>query len=162
MITWIILAAIIVIIDQLAKLLVIANIGSMDSIHIIPGLFDFVYVENTGAAFSILSENTVLLSLISVAFCLGVCIFWYIKKPKNKLFCTALTMLFAGALGNAIDRIFRGFVVDFIYASFITFPVFNIADIAITCGAAILIIYMLFFDKDEKDGETDSSCIKPE
>ncbi len=162
MITWIIIAALIVIIDQLAKLLVIANLGPTDCIHIIPGLFDFVYVKNTGAAFSILSENTVLLSLISVAFCIGVGIYWYIKRPTNKLFCTSLTMLFAGALGNAIDRIFRGFVVDFISTSFMTFPVFNIADIAITCGAAILIIYMLFFDEDEKDGETDSSCIKPE
>lgn len=162
MLTWIIIAAAIVIIDQLAKLLVIANISPTECIHIIPGLFDFVYVENTGAAFSILSDSTLLLSLISVLFCIGVVFFWYKEKPKNKLFCAALTMLFAGALGNAIDRIFRGFVVDFISTSFITFPVFNIADIAITGGAAVLIIYILFFDKDEKDGETDSSDIKPE
>ena len=162
MLIWMIIAASIVIIDQVAKLLVIANIGPTDCFHIIPGLFDFVYVKNTGAAFSILSDNTMLLSLVSVLFCIGVIVFWYIKKPKDKLFCLSLTMLFAGALGNAIDRIIRGFVVDFISTAFISFPVFNIADIAITGGAAVLIIYMLFFDKDEKDGETDSSDMKPE
>lgn len=75
---------------------------------------------------------------------------------------TSLTLLFAGALGNAIDRIFRGYVVDFIETAFIDFPVFNVADIAITCGAVIMAIYIIFFDKDEKDGETDSSNIKSE
>ena len=149
MLTWIIIAAAIVIIDQIAKLLVIANISPTDCFHIIPGLFDFVYVKNTGAAFSILSGNTGLLSIISVLFCVGMGIFWYIKKPQNKLFCTALTLLFAGALGNAIDRIIRGFVVDFISTAFMTFPVFNIADIAITFGAVLLFVYILLFDKDE-------------
>lgn len=162
MLIWAIIAAAIVLSDQLAKLLVISNLSHTDCIHALPGLFDFVYVKNTGAAFSILSENTVLLSMISVAFCVGVAIYWYIKKPRSRMLCTALTMLFAGALGNAIDRIFRGFVVDFISAAFITFPVFNIADIAITLGAALLIVYMLFFEKDEKNGEADSDCIKPE
>ena len=75
---------------------------------------------------------------------------------------TSLTLLFAGALGNAIDRIFRGYVIDFIETAFIDFPVFNVADIAITCGAVIMAIYIIFFDKDEKDGETDSSNIKSE
>lgn len=75
---------------------------------------------------------------------------------------TSLTLLFAGALGNAIDRIFRGYVVDFIETAFIDFPVFNVADIAITCGAVIMAIYIIFFDKDEKNGETDSSNIKSE
>lgn len=159
---WIIIAAAIVLADQIAKVLVTTNIGPTDCFHIIPGLFDFVYVKNTGAAFSILSGNTAFLGIISVLFCIGVIIFWYIKKPTDKLFCLALTLLFAGALGNAIDRIIRGFVVDFIATAFITFPVFNIADIAITVGAALLIIYMLFFDKDEEDGEDNASGNEPQ
>lgn len=162
MLIWIIIAAAVVALDQLAKLLVIANIGSTDCIHVIPGLFDFVYVKNTGAAFSILSNSTVALSVISVMFCIGVAWYWYVKKPNKRLLCTSLTLLFAGALGNAIDRIFRGFVVDFISTSFMTFPVFNVADIAITCGAALLIVYLLFFDKDEKYGESNASDIKSE
>ena len=66
---------------------------------------------------------------------------------------TSLMLMFAGALGNAIDRIFRGYVVDFIETTFISFPVFNIADIAITVGAVLLIIYILFFDKTENNSQ---------
>ena len=81
-----------------------------------------------------------LLSIISIVFCIAVIIYWIKKKPTHPLLCTSLTMIFSGALANAIDRIFRGFVVDFINATFINFPVFNIADIAITVGAGLLIL----------------------
>ena len=160
MLIWIIIAALVVILDQLAKVLVASNIGPYDCIHIIPGLFDFVYVKNTGAAFSILSGNTGFLSVISVLFCIGVGVYWYIKKPAHPLLKTSLTLLFAGALGNAIDRVCYGFVVDFISTAFMNFPVFNIADIAITFGAALLVIYFIFFDKDDKNGDSDTSGIK--
>ncbi len=163
MLIWIVIALATVALDQLAKLLVMINIGPLDCIHIIPGLFDFVYVKNTGAAFSILADNTALLGIISVLFCAGVLVYWVWKKPQNRILQLALTLLFAGALGNAIDRIFRGFVVDFISAAFIDFPVFNIADIAITAGAVILIIYFLFFDKEEeKNEDNNTQGIKPE
>ena len=160
MLIWIIIAALVVVLDQLTKFLVATNIGPFDCIHIIPGLFDFVYVKNTGAAFSILSGNTVFLSIISVLFCIGVGAYWFIKKPAHPLIKASLILLFAGALGNAIDRIFYGFVVDFISTAFMNFPVFNVADIAITIGAALLMIYLIFFDKDEKNGDSDTSGIK--
>lgn len=160
MFLWGIIAGLIVILDQLSKYLVMTNLGFTDCIHVIPGLFDFVYVKNTGAAFSIFSESTAILGVVSVLFCIGVILYWLKKKPEHPLIKTALTLLFAGALGNAIDRIFRGFVIDFISTSFMSFPVFNIADIAITFGAVCLIIYLVFFDKDEKNGETDTSDIK--
>lgn len=147
----------IVIIDQLAKMLVVKNISATDSIHVIPKLFDFVYVKNTGAAFSILSDSTVLLGIISVLFCIGVGAYWYIKKPEHTLLRLTMTLLLAGAFGNAIDRLFRGFVVDFIQTVFMRFPVFNVADISITAGAVLLIIYLLFFDEgNDKDGKTDT------
>lgn len=161
MLIWTIVAAVIVVLDQLAKYWVINGIGNQ-VIRAIPGLINFVYVKNTGAAFSILSESTGILGIISILFCLGVLVYWYFKKPEHILMKTSLTLLFAGALGNAIDRIFRGYVVDFIETAFIDFPVFNVADIAITCGAVMMAIYIIFFDKDEKDGETDSSNIKSE
>ncbi len=160
MLIWAIIAGVVVILDQLAKLLVIYNIGPTDCFHIIPGLFDFVYVKNTGAAFSILSDSTGLLSVVSIIFCVGVLWYWYKKKPASTLLKASLCLLFAGAFGNAIDRIFRGFVVDFISTAFMNFPVFNIADIAITFGAALLIIYFIFFDKDEENGENNTSGIK--
>lgn len=161
MLIWTSVAAFIVVLDQLTKYWVMNGIGNK-VIHAIPGLIDFVYVKNTGAAFSILSDSTTLLGVISVLFCLGVLVYWYFKKPEHILLKTSLTLLFAGALGNAVDRIFRGYVVDFIETVFIEFPVFNVADIAITFGAVIMAIYVIFFDKDEKDGETDSSNIKSE
>jgi len=162
MLIWTIIAILIVALDQLAKYLVLTKIDPMEVIHVIPGLFDFVYVKNTGAAFSILSESTWLLSIISVLFCVGVIGYWFYKKPDHILMKISLTLLFAGAFGNAIDRIARGYVIDFIETVFIDFPVFNVADIAISCGAVIMAIYIIFFDKDEKDGESDSSNIKSE
>ncbi len=147
MLIWIIIAAAVIAADQAAKLVVAANLSNTDCIHVLPGLFDFVYVKNTGAAFSILSNSTALLGGVSLLFCAGVILYWYKKKPREKLLCLSLSILFAGAMGNAIDRVFRGFVVDFISTAFMKFPVFNIADIAITVGAAILVVYLLFFDK---------------
>ena len=97
------------------------------------------------------SDHVDILGIISAVFCIGVIVYVCIAKPKNKLQNISLTLIFAGALGNAIDRIFRGFVIDFIETAFISFPVFNIADIAITIGAFLLVIYVIFFDKESKE-----------
>lgn len=159
---WHIIAVAIILFDQVAKILVMNNISEMGSIHIIPKVIDFVYVKNTGAAFSIMSDSTILLGIISILFCIGVAVYWYKKKPQNEIIKLALTLVFAGAFGNAIDRIFRGFVVDFISTVFVRFPVFNIADIAITCGAALLAVYLILFDKDGTDDEKNSVSGKSE
>ena len=153
MIFWSVLVVLIILFDQFTKYLVIENIGLTDSLRVIPGVIDFVYVKNTGAAFSFLANKTygiVILSIISVLFCLGVIVYIIKTKPKNKLLLLSLALMFSGAVGNVIDRIFRGFVVDFIETVFISFPVFNVADIAITVGAVLLIIYVMFFEKESK------------
>ena len=155
MILYPIIAILITLLDQLTKYLTATNISLGEGFTLIPGLFDITYVQNTGAAFSMLSDSTVFLSIISFLFCIGIIIYWCIKKPVHPLLRTSLTMLFAGAFGNGIDRLFRGFVVDFIETTFINFPVFNVADIAVTCGAALLIIYVIFFDKDDEQKHTD-------
>ena len=156
MLIWLLIAGGIIALDQLAKILVTALLDGTSCVHVIPYLFDFVYVKNTGAAFSILSDNTPLLSIISVLFCIGVIWYWAKKHPQHPLMKTSLTLLFAGAFGNAIDRIFRGFVVDFISTAFMEFPVFNIADISIVFGAILLVIYTMFYDKEEENGEDNS------
>ena len=145
---YIILAIVIVIIDRVTKILAETFIADDQVIGVIPEVFSFVYTENTGAAFSILSDKTWLLSIVSVAFCVGVIIYWILKKPNKKMLCTSVSLIFAGALGNAIDRIMYGYVVDFIRTDFIDFPVFNVADIAITIGAALLMIFVIFFDRE--------------
>ena len=149
MILWVILVALIVGADQWVKYLVVTNISGSDIVTAIPGVIDFVYVKNTGAAFSILENNIELLSAISALFCIGVLVYLLTQKPKNKLLILSLAFLFGGAVGNVIDRIFRGYVVDFIETTFINFPVFNIADMCLTLGVIMLIIIVLRED-DEK------------
>ena len=156
MLMWFTIGAAIIALDQLAKLLVTAFLDNSATVQVIPYLFDFVYVKNTGAAFSMLSGKTGFLGIISVLFCIGVILYWCKKKPEHPLLKTSLTLLFAGAFGNAIDRIFRGFVVDFISTAFMEFPVFNVADISIVFGAILLMIYIMFFEKEDEDGKDNS------
>ncbi len=148
MIFWCILSVVLVVLDRLTKILTVENLKLSEGVTIIPEILDFTYVKNTGAAFSILNNSTWLLALISVLFCIGAVWYFVKKKPQSKLFKTALVLVFSGALGNAIDRVFLGYVVDFIETTFISFPVFNVADIYITVGAGLLILYELFFDKE--------------
>ncbi len=148
---YILIAVAVIILDQAAKLLVLKYLAPNSTFHIIPKLFDFVFVKNTGAAFSILSEHTAVLGIVSVLFCAGVVVYLHKKKPESVLMRTSLALLFAGAFGNAVDRIFRGYVIDFISTVFMNFPVFNVADIAITFGAALLVIYLIWFDKEAEE-----------
>lgn len=153
---WLIISILIIIADQLVKYFVATGMSVGDTAFSVLNLFDITYVQNQGAAFSILSGKLSILSLISVIFCVGVVVYWIKKKPTHTLLCTALTMMFAGAFGNAIDRIFRGFVVDYIQTTFINFPVFNIADIGITVGAALLVLYVILFDKEDKNAKNNT------
>lgn len=151
MIIWLIISLVLIGADQLIKYLVTANIALTDTIEIIPDILNLVYVKNTGAAFSILSGKTYILSIVSLCVC--VFLVWYLikKKPESKLFLISLAMILGGAVGNLIDRVFRKFVVDYIEVCFVNFPVFNLADIAITVGAALLMIYVIFFDGKSAD-----------
>lgn len=148
-----VIALLVVVFDQLAKLWTITNAKLGEKIGEIPFIADFVYVKNTGAAFSLFSGKVEILGIVSVIFCVGVIAYWILKKPKHPILCTSVAMMFAGALGNAIDRITRGFVIDYIDVKFMDFPVFNIADIAITVGAVLLVIYVMFFDKGKTENE---------
>lgn len=150
MILYGIISLVIVIIDQISKFSIITHLTPSSRLILIPNIINIVYKKNTGAAFSILSDHVYLLGIISAIFCIAVAMFFVIKRPKNPIMCTAMSMIFAGALGNGIDRIFRGFVIDFIETDFIQFPVFNIADISITIGAALLMVYVIFLDKNEE------------
>ena len=151
MFLWSLFAILIIFFDQLTKFFVVQNITlNSEVVSVIPKIFSFVHVHNPGAAFSILQGKIEFLSCISLAFSVGVIWYMLIKKPQNKVLRISTMLLFAGAIGNVIDRIFRGYVVDFIKVLFINFPVFNLADIAITCGAALLIIYILFLDNKKE------------
>ncbi len=159
MLIWVIISLAVVLLDQGTKLLVIHNIAPTDTISVLPRILNLVYVKNTGAAFSILSGKTFFLSLISLAVCVGIV--WYLIKnrPENKLMLLSVSLVLGGAVGNLIDRMLRGSVVDFFEVIFVDFPVFNVADIAITAGAVLLMIYVLFFDREKKSsGKEDSDA----
>lgn len=130
-------------VDQLTKWLVVSNLALGQSIPIV-GIFKITYVQNTGAAFSILTGNTVFLIIITIIF-LAIAIYCW-RKPFMKPYHLAAAVIIGGTLGNFVDRIFRGYVVDFL--NFTHFPVFNVADIALCCGVGLFIL-MIFLDKDE-------------
>jgi len=138
----IIIMIILIVIDQISKIL-ITNLLNDNVLVIIPKFLKFIYVENTGAAFGILSGNIFILILIS----LGLIYYIYeeIKRNKSSKVVFSYTLVLSGALGNLIDRIFRGYVVDFV--SFTLFKkemaVFNIADSYITIGVILLLYFLI-------------------
>ena len=145
---WLIISLLIAAADQLVKYLILSNAQIGETVFSLKPIVEITYVQNTGAAFSMLEGKVWILGIVSVLFCAAVIAYWIIKKPKHPLLCTSISMIFAGALGNAIDRLARGFVVDYIDAAFINFPVFNIADMAIVIGAGLFILYEILYDRN--------------
>ncbi len=141
--------------DQLTKLAVVNNIPLHTQVEAIPGLFHLTFVKNTGAAWS--SFQGMRWLFIAVFAIFTVAVIWEFSK-KRMPFTTperwCIAAVYAGGLGNIIDRIRLGYVVDMIEVEFMTFPVFNIADCFITCGGILLVIHLIFFNrefwKDEK------------
>ena len=132
--------SILLIIDQITKLLINTKMTLNQEIIIIPKVLSLLYVKNTGAAFSMLQDNTIFLTVINALFI--IVLHLLIKKEKNlsKFSCLSLGMIMGGMFGNLLDRIIHHSVIDFIYISIINFPIFNIADIGITIGVVLLII----------------------
>ncbi len=147
--------ALIVGLDQYTKYLTVANIALGEHIPFVPGLLDLTYVRNTGAAFSSFEGQQWLFAVIFVVFT-GLILWEYFKKSmgftKAERWCIAA--IYAGGLGNMIDRVRLGYVVDMIETTFMEFPVFNVADCFITCGCIALMVHLVFFNKEFwKDGK---------
>ncbi len=141
---------IIAILDQAAKFFAAGLLSNVKTIPLLEDVFHLTYVENTGAGFGVFSGYTWMLTTLTVIIILAVIIYMLVKKPKNPWLVTALTFMMGGAVGNVIDRIRIGYVIDFFEFAFIDFPVFNIADCFITVGAVIFAIYVIFLsDKEE-------------
>lgn len=132
--------------DQISKSYIHASMAFGQSIPIVYDMFHITYVRNTGAAFSILQDQTLLLKVLPILFITAIVVFMKLKgKNQHWSLNAALSLIIAGGAGNLIDRIRLGYVIDFF--DFRVFPVFNIADIAVCSGCALMIIYILFFDK---------------
>lgn len=145
----------VVVADQLSKLWIVNNLPLYARMDALPGVFHLTYVQNTGAAFSSFQGMQWLFLVIFILFTAAVV--WEFSK-KRLPFTTfdrwCIALVYAGGLGNMIDRIRLGYVVDMIAVDFINFPVFNVADCFITCGCIALLVHLIFFNrafwKDEK------------
>ncbi len=140
-----ILVAAIAAADQLIKLAVLSSslVGG-EVFELISNFLQLRYVENTGAAFSILQGKTQLLSIFSAVVMVAGIAVLFSGKIKSKILLASIVMIMGGGLGNLIDRVLRHFVVDYIEVLFIDFPVFNFADCFITVGEFILVFYLIW------------------
>ena len=135
--------------DQFTKYLTVANIALYEEIPFIPGLLQLTYVRNTGAAFSSFLGQQWLFALIFVVF--TAMVFYEYRKQSmglTQLEWWCVFAVYGGGLGNMIDRVRLGYVVDMIETTFIEFPVFNVADCFITCGCIALMAHLILFNKE--------------
>lgn len=142
-------AAIIAVADQVTKYLVLVHIPLHAQVEFIPKVLGLTYVQNFGAAFSSFQGMQWLFALIFVIFTVAV-VWEYRKKamPFTTFDRWCIAAIYGGGLGNMIDRIRFGYVVDMIETQFMDFPVFNVADCFITCGCIALAVHLVFFNKD--------------
>ena len=143
-----IFAALIVVADQITKYLTVTLIPLYGHADFIPGLLSLTYAQNTGAAWSMFEGMQWMFALIFLVLTVAV-LYEYFKSPlpfiKFERWCIAA--IYGGGLGNMIDRVRLGYVIDMIKTDFMNFPVFNVADCFITCGCFAMIFSLLFFNK---------------
>ena len=146
----------ILVLDQVTKVLILKNIPHGTSFTVIPGFFNLTHVRNRGAIFGFMSQsgNPVIYALLTVASlaALGLVAYFFVRVPsQDRLLRTTLALILGGALGNQFDRLFRGYVVDFleVYVESFHWPSFNVADSCISIGA-VLLIYIFFLRKGPK------------
>ena len=147
-----ILMILLTIVDQWTKSLVVHHLKGQSDVILIPGVFQLHYLENRGAAFGILQNQRAVFVVLTVIYLAAV--FWFLRRcPKTgryTLLHIIASVRTAGALGNFIDRLRLGYVVDFFYFSLINFPIFNVADIFVVVSFIGIAISVLFVYKDEE------------
>ena len=146
-------AAVIVVLDQVTKYLTVANIPLGTAIPAVPGLFQLTYLCNTGMAFSMLEGGRWFFLIMTAAAFVFLGIVLKKKWITHPTGLWAVASIAGGAIGNLIDRIRLGYVIDMIEVTFMKFAVFNVADCFVVCGDILLVIYTFFFDKPAKKGE---------
>lgn len=148
---WIIVIAAVAL-DQYTKYLALEKLTQVSTYPLINNVFHLTYVENRGAAFGILQNKQWFFIIMTIIVFIIVLGFIYSNKQKlNKFIIIILAMILGGAVGNLIDRISRGFVVDFFDFTLINFAVFNVADCFVVVGTILLAIYMLIFESKREE-----------
>ena len=152
---YILFVILIVAADQVTKWIVVENIPLYGRVDFLPGVLSWTYTQNTGAAWSMLEGQRWLFVGIFVILT-GLLLMEYFKfrMPFTTVERWLIASVYAGGLGNMIDRVRLGYVVDMIHTDFMNFPVFNVADCFISCGCIALVVHLVFFNKqfwkDEK------------
>ena len=138
--------------DQLTKYLAMVYLkGVTGGINIIENILKIQYLENHGAAFGLLQNKTVFFYIFTILFLL-LFSYLYLRMPTDRKYLPInilLVFFISGAIGNLIDRIRFQYVIDFIYISLINFPIFNVADIYVTCSCIVFLFLMIFYYKEE-------------
>lgn len=144
MIKYYLIAGIIIIVDQITKYLTVTNINLGEIAEFIPGVLSFTYVRNTGAAWSILEGRMIFFYLVTI-FVVGLLLYFLHHDAKGStILSTAIAMMIGGAIGNFIDRVLLQFVIDMFRLEFMSFPIFNVADVALTLGVVVMIIGVIY------------------
>lgn len=154
-----IIGILIAVLDQIIKYFVSLYLQPIGSVSVIDNLFSLTYVENNGVAFGMFSDMRWLFVVLTGVIIAIIVAYMFKKRPKEKIFYISTALIIGGGIGNLIDRIFYGYVIDYLSLSFFP-PVCNFADYCITVGIVILMIYLLFFSdlfntpkKAEKNNE---------
>lgn len=151
---YLVISAVIVGLDQWTKYLTVENIQLGETKEFISGFLSFTYIRNTGGAWSILEGKMMFFYIMTVAV-VAVLLYLLVKNSKgSKWFTIGLSLILAGALGNFIDRLRLGYVVDMLKTEFITFPIFNIADMALVIGVGCVFIYLILDERAQKKAKS--------
>lgn len=146
-------AVLLIALDQWTKYMVLLHVKPIDSIPLIPGILSFTYHENRGAVWGIMQGQIPIL-IVTTVIILTVVLWIYSRIPDTKKYRWLhfiAVLVIAGAIGNFIDRLFRHYVVDFIYFELIDFPIFNVADMYVVIAAFLLIFVSVFIYKEDSD-----------
>lgn len=155
--TWpyLLVSALCVGVDQWTKWLCVTYLKEIESVTLIPGLLRLTYLENRGAAFGSLSDHRWVFMILSTVAIVAVTLYLLCFSERSRLLCFSLALIVGGGIGNMIDRVAQGFVVDFIDFYGIWSYIFNGADSFVCVGAGLLVLYYILSLKDEMKGKTD-------
>lgn len=152
MMIYCIIAVIVLILDILTKHWAAAALINISTMPVINGVLHFTYVENSGVAFGMFRGQRVIFVTMSVIILIALGVYFYKSCSRDVWIKLGTALIFGGSIGNMLERISKGYVVDFLDFRIINFPVFNVADIAVCVGAAALVVHFIFFADSEKRG----------
>ena len=148
MLVFFLITAGVILLDQITKILALQHLAPVGSLPLWKDVLHLTYVENTGAAFGMLKDHRWVFLVISTVALSGMIVYMFLNKTKHPLETTAVAFIVGGGIGNMIDRLARGFVVDFVDVKCIPYwkYIFNVADIFVCVGCGLFILYILLFE----------------